>query len=248
MPDSDQIPARREYKYLVDRGRLPALRAALAPFCTLDPNAGPDRAYALRSLYFDTPDLRLYHANEQEAPVRFKARVRCYPDAPKSPVFAEVKLRDGDIIKKPRTSLPQDDWVSGLQAGSALNPFATRVHRHGLRPVALVEYRREAYLSTIDNYARVSIDFNIRCQEQPRWSLEAHPRRWRSIDHPLLTWTRESPCVVELKWAEVAPRWMVGLVQQLDLLRHSFSKYCYSMLQLAEDHRRDYREAQSPWG
>lgn len=250
MASSDYIPARREFKYLVDRSRLPALRAALAPWCDLDANAGPDRAYALRSLYFDAPDLRLYHANEREAAVRFKARVRCYPDAPRSPIMAEVKFRHGDVIRKTRTRLPVDDWTRGLRAGGgvALDPFVTRMHQHDLRPVALVDYRREAWMSRVDEYARVSIDSQIRCQAMERLSLDAHPGRWRTIDHPLIAIMPSSPCVLELKWADFAPAWMVQLTEGLDLLRQSFSKYANSMLSLAEDRFRDYREAQSVWG
>jgi SPX domain protein involved in polyphosphate accumulation len=251
MTRPDEIPPRREFKYLVDRDRIPALRAAIAPFCRLDAHAKEGRGYRLRSLYFDAPDLRLFHANEREAVSRFKARVRCYPDAgASSPVFAEIKFRDGDVIRKTRTRLPQDDWARGLRAGGGvpLGPFVARMHQHDLRPVVLVEYHREAWVSEVDEYARVTIDRTIQCQAMSRLSLEAHPGRWRTIDHPLLTWTRESPCVLELKWAECAPLWMVQVVQNLDLLRHSFSKYSNSMLSLAEDHFRDSREAQSAWG
>lgn len=245
----DHIPARREFKYLFERARLPELRAALRPWCELDPHAGADGTYTLRSLYFDAPDLRLFHANEREAVTRFKARVRTYPGAEGAPVFAEVKSRFGDVIRKSRAALPREDWTQGLRGGGPeLDPFVIRMHRHDLRPVALVEYRREAWMSRVDEYARVSIDTAIRCQAADRLSLEAHPGRWRPIDHPLLTWTPASPCVVELKWADYAPSWMVQLTQRLDLLRHSFSKYCNSMLSLADDQFRDYREAQSTWG
>ncbi len=250
MQSLDYVPARREFKYLLDRRAIPALRAALAPWCDLDSHAGPDRTYKLRSLYFDAPDLRLYHANEREATVRFKSRIRCYPEDPNSPVIAEVKFRNGDVIRKTRTRLPTPDWAQGLRAGgpTALDPFVTRVHQHDLRPVALVEYRREAYMSRVDEYARVSIDTNIQCQSMTRLNLDGHPGRWRTIDHPLLSWTRMSPCVVELKWADYAPVWMHQMVQNLDLLRHAFSKYCNSMFSLAEDRFRDYREGQSVWG
>ena len=247
MLDADAIPPRREFKYLMDRRALPALRRALRVWCDLDTNAGPDNTYALRSLYFDAPDLRLFHANEREAPDRFKARIRCYPEAASSPVLAEIKFRSGDVIRKTRTRLPEGDWTAGLRAGP-LDPFVVRMHRHDLRPVVLVDYRREAWMSRVDDYARVSIDSAIRCQASDRLSLDAHPGRWRPIDHPGLTWTHSSPLVVELKWAECAPAWMVQLVTSLDLLRHSFSKYCFSMLSLAEDHFRDYRAGQSAWG
>ncbi|MCP4872331.1 MAG: polyphosphate polymerase domain-containing protein [Proteobacteria bacterium] len=246
----DHVPARREFKYLMNRADVPALRRALESWCDLDKFAGPDRTYRLRSLYFDAPDMRLYHANEREAPQRFKARVRSYPEAESSPVIAEIKFRSGDVIRKTRTRMPQGDWTRGLRAGGGLDldPFVVRMHRHDLRPVALVDYRREAYMSRVDTYARVSIDSKIQTQAMHELSLEAHAKRWRAVDTPLLTFTSTSPCVVELKWADYAPPWMVQLAQSLDLTRHSFSKYCYSMLSLADDHHRDYREGQSLWG
>jgi hypothetical protein len=244
------IPARREFKYLFPRTRMPELRAALQPWCDLDPYAGPDRRYTVRSLYFDAPDMRLFKANEREAPVRFKARIRCYPASTPWAVFAEIKYREGDVIRKTRDPLPKGDWAAGLRAGggAALGPFVTRMHQNDLRPVVLVEYRREAWVSRVDEYARVSIDTSLRCQPADRLELEANPRRWRAIDNPLRTFTPESPCVVELKWAETAPSWMFQLTQRLDLLRHSYSKYCYSILALADDQFCDYREAQSIWG
>lgn len=248
MATVDTIPPRREFKYLIDRSVMPALRSAVAPYCDRDPNAGPDGAYALRSLYFDTPDMRLFHANEREAHTRFKARLRWYPESDDAHVFAEIKFRMGDIIRKTRDRLPED-WQSALRAGSTvpLNPFTVRMLRHDLRPVVLVDYRREAFVSRVDQYARVSIDSAIRCQGVHTPTLHGRSDRWRLVDNPLHTWTAHSPLVLELKWAEFAPKWMVELVQRLDLLRHSFSKYCYSMVALAEDHQRDYRDAQSAW-
>ena len=117
------------------------------------------------------------------------------------------------------------------------------MHRHDLRPVTLVQYRREAWVSRFDEYARVSIDTRIECQEAHELDLSARPGGWRPIDDPLPTWTPGSVTVVELKFADAIPRWMMGLVQRLDLLRHAFSKYCYSMTALSEDHYRDYRRS-----
>jgi len=247
------IPLRREFKYLVPRSDVPALRASLQGLCRLDPHAGPNNSYRLRSLYLDAPDLRLFHANEREAVSRFKARIRTYPDDPEAPVIAEIKDRNGDIIRKIRASLPEEDWTQALKPGgcgaeapAALHAFTSRVLRHDLRPVCLVQYAREAWVSEWDEYARVSIDSRIECQASHEWTLEDQGS-WRPIDHALLSWTQGSVCVVELKWAEVAPLWMMRLVQELDLLRHSFSKYCYSMTSLSEDHYRDYRRASSTW-
>jgi hypothetical protein len=35
--------------------------------------------------------------------------------------------------------------------------------------------------------------------------------------------------VLEMKFERRPPRWMVALVQRLDLIRYSFSKYCYGV-------------------
>ena len=54
---------RREFKYLVHPSRIPAIRRALQGWCVLDRHAQSNRLYAIRSLYLDTPDLRLAKAN-----------------------------------------------------------------------------------------------------------------------------------------------------------------------------------------
>ncbi len=248
------VPDRREFKYLVPRAEVPALRNMIRGFCDRDPHAGPDGTYKLRSLYLDTWNMRLYKANEREAPVRFKARIRCYPEGdPNGPVFAEIKGRNGDVIRKTRAKLPADGWAAYLQgahpgpfASAALDDFVCRVHRFDLRPICHVEYRREAWMSTLERYARVSIDYRVAVRRETRWTLEGDAAM-RAVDTPLPTHTPGSIAVVELKWADSFPRWMVNLVQELDYLRHSFSKYGYGVLALSDDHHVDYRRSQSVW-
>ena len=248
------IPDRREFKYLMPRSGVPALRSLLRGICEEDPFAGPDGTYTLRSLYLDTWDMRLFKANEREAPIRFKARIRCYPEGrADGPVFAEIKGRDGDVIRKTRAKLPADRWAELLQgappgkhASAALDDYVSRVHRFALQPICAVEYRREAWASTIDEYARVSIDYQVQCRPETEWSLAGNGRVVPT-DTPLPTSTRESICVVELKWADAVPRWMVNLVQALELERYSFSKYCYSVVALNDEHFVDYRRSSSVW-
>lgn len=245
-----EVPARREFKYLVPPQAMGALRVALGGLCDRDPHAGPDGTYVLRSLYLDTADCALFQANERQAVSRFKARVRGYPGAPGAPVFAEIKARHGDVIHKTRAVLRPDTWVEAVcrgQAGDpALDNFIYHRERYDLRPTALVQYRREAWMSRYDDYARVSVDTRIECQAPRGLSLKAGPG-WRPLDLGCNTWTPRSVAVLELKWADHAPRWMVDLVAGLGLLRGAFSKYIYSMLAIAEDHHRDYRWASSPW-
>jgi len=236
----DSIIERYEYKYLVPERLVRAIRSAARTTSRIDKYAGPDGTYRIRSLYFDTPCFDLYLANEREQADRFKLRARVYPGKP-SPVFLEVKRRVLDVIIKTRAAVPADRWrdvlagheaaLSGLSSStrsSALR-FLAPYHRHHIRPVLLVEYEREAYISDVDSYARLTLDRKIAVQSREELDLEANPGQWRPIDHVAQTRTAEPVSVLELKFERRPPAWMSALVKNLDLVRFSFSKYCYGV-------------------
>lgn len=224
---------RREFKYLTDEATAAAVRAAARPFCTLDEHGAsrPGGRYTINSLYLDTPTLELYRANGRELHDRFKLRVRDYPPDTHGPVFLEVKRRVGDAIVKTRAAVPRKQWTALIEdprvpmPGPAVERFVALLHTHQAGPACLVRYEREAWVSQVDGYARVTIDRNIRCQIQERLDLEADPGGWRNVDHAALQQTEDAMTVVELKFTRAVPRWMVNIVQSLDLLRSAFSKY-----------------------
>ncbi|WP_437593890.1 polyphosphate polymerase domain-containing protein [Sorangium sp. So ce1000] len=237
----DSIIERYEYKYLIPDRLIPAIRAAVRTTSRIDKYAGPDGTYRIRSLYFDTDRFDLYWANEREQGDRFKLRARVYPGSKASPVFLEVKRRVLDVIVKTRAAVPAELWREVLAghdtALSALPPaaragalrFLAPYHRHHLRPAVLVEYEREAFISELEAYARLTFDRKIAVQSWDSLELEADPRRWRPIDHTAQTRTAEPVTVLELKFERRPPAWMVALVKRLDLIRYSFSKYCYGV-------------------
>lgn len=236
----DNLIERYEHKYLIPERLVPAIREAALATSKIDKYADPDGTYRIRSLYFDTDRHDLFAANEREQGDRFKVRARVYPGK-KSPVFLEVKRRVLDVIVKTRAAVAAERWLDVLTmqpaALEALSPsaragasrFLALYHRHHLRPVLLVDYQREAYVSELDSYARLTFDRSIVVQTQHRLDCEADPRRWRPIDHRGQTRTREPVCVLELKFERRPPMWMSALVQRLGLVRHSFSKYCYGI-------------------
>lgn len=231
---------RREFKFLIDEELVKRVRAMIRPFCELDPFASkrPDHRYAIESLYFDTPSMALYRANEQEISERYKLRIRTYPDVENSPAFFEVKRRYNDVIVKDRGRAPenwaavveQPGWFPGDGEGGTINlateAFVARVRGKGCSPICTVEYRREAWASTIDDYARVTFDSEIRCQPSRGAAFAVRPGSWRAIDHPHPSYTAiRSPTVLELKFTRAVPSWMVNTVQTLNLHRAAFSKY-----------------------
>ena len=236
----DEIIERYEYKYLVPERLVPEIRRAALSTSSLDKYAGPDGRYRIRSLYLDTDRYDLFWANSREQGDRFKARIRTYPGK-KSPVFFEIKRRVLDVIVKTRAAVPMDLYRDVLAckesalaslSGSAqkgVMKFLAPYHRHHLRPAMLVDYEREAYISDIDVYARLTFDRNIVVQQRDNLCLDADERRFRAVDHTAQTKTLEPVCVLELKFERRPPVWMSTLVRRLELTRASFSKYCYSV-------------------
>ncbi len=229
---------RREYKYLADEDLVDRVRHAIRPFCELDPYAAkaPKNRYSIESLYLDTPDLALYRANDIELVDRFKLRVRHYPDAPKSPVFLELKARYHDTIVKSRgmvgrdwAPICNDPFVSRKLLGTApaVERFVTQTHRIGARPAALVRYSREAWASIVDDYARVTFDRQILgCMVAPdAWTFDADIRDYRGCDDPTGVRDVASLVIIELKFTARVPLWMQSLVETLGLQRRSYSKY-----------------------
>ncbi|MCA9638116.1 MAG: polyphosphate polymerase domain-containing protein [Myxococcales bacterium] len=230
---------RREYKYLIDARTADGIRAAIQPFCELDPWArSPARRYTIDSLYFDTSDLRLFWANDHELVDRFKLRIRGYPEVDGGPLFFEVKRRVNDVIWKTRGKVPRDRWSElicdpsssipeaiGGKDRAAVERFVALARTLRVRPFTLVRYHREPYFSRIDDYARVTFDFNIRAHVMNEPSFEVTPRGWRALDDAVTQRTLESMIVLELKFTSAVPIWLVDLVERFDLRRRSFSKY-----------------------
>jgi hypothetical protein len=236
----DEIIERYEFKYLVPERVVPLVRRVAESTSRIDRYAGPGGTYRIRSLYFDTPALDLFRANAREQADRYKLRARVYPGK-ESPVFLEVKRRVYDVIVKSRAAVPLASWrailagdeaaLGALSASARAKAmaFVTRLHRHHIGPMLLVDYDREAYVSEIDAYARLTFDRRIVVQPHEELSFDDDPLAWRAVDHVARTRTAAPICVLELKFERRPPRWMVDMVRRLELARSSFSKYCYGM-------------------
>ncbi|HMV68971.1 MAG TPA: polyphosphate polymerase domain-containing protein [Myxococcota bacterium] len=239
---ADAIIERREYKYLIAPAMIPRIRRELAGICHPDPYGGPDGRYPIRSLYLDTRSFQLAESNRAEAHTRFKVRVRSYPSAPSAPAFLEVKRRFGDVIRKSRVAVPASEWpgLLSLPAATQRAEVASFVHLVtwlDLRPAAVVEYDREAWVSDLDDYGRVTFDLAIGCQRADDWSLSPRPFARIPLDYPARTATWGPVAILEMKWAGPAPVWMRSLVQRLELIRYAYSKYGSAIEELSE--RRD---------
>ncbi len=240
MEASPNTIERREYKFLIDRSKAAAVRGAILPFCRIDPFAAssPTRTYTIETLYFDTEDLSLFWANDHEQVDRIKMRVRRYADIPNSPLYFEVKRRINDVISKSRGRVAQTAWTQLLSDRAAPIPeeivgrdrvaverFMALARTLHVRPFTLVRYQREPYVSTIDDYARVTLDTWIQAHSCDALTFEPDGGRWRALDGAMMQRARESLIVLELKFTNHIPLWLVNLTRSLGLARGAFSKY-----------------------
>jgi hypothetical protein len=240
---------RLELKYLVDEKVAAAVRADLDLFCRGDPhNAGQDaghrdgsstltgaspaaRGYRVSSLYLDSPALAFHEAKERGDAERLKLRVRTY--SRESPAVLELKRRVCDVIDKTRAAVDRKDVERAARglAGSEnlgrvergfLDRFAHAVAESGAQPH--IQYEREAYVSLVDHYARVTFDRQIQARRAKGWDLDPGDRGWCAFDD---SWSHEpSGCVIlELKCQSLVPMWVLDLVRRHRLKRQSFSKY-----------------------
>jgi hypothetical protein len=228
---ADQIPDRYELKYIIPERQTDALRVSLQPFCVRDPHARQDTdQYPIRSLYLDTPALQLYGMSQQRRARRWKARIRCYNGA--ASLFLEIKSKDHDMVKKQRAMIPIEGWLERLKAGPPLGAsiaertFTDRLQRHHLLPTLMVRCQREAWVSTIDAYARVTFDRRIECQAWQEWSLDGDERNWVSLDDERSMGGVARGVIVELKCLRAVPRWLSALARNLCLPKTRYSKYC----------------------
>ncbi|MBN2574696.1 MAG: polyphosphate polymerase domain-containing protein [Deltaproteobacteria bacterium] len=229
---SIDIPDRYEFKYLIPERQVDAIRRAIEPFCTLDPHSArdPSGQYGIQSLYLDTPNRDLYRISREKRARRWKARVRAYDGS--DTVFLEIKNKDHDMVKKPRARVPAEGWAERVlgrlrpDATQAERLFRQRVERYRLVPTLMVRYRREAWLSIVDSYARVTLDRVVVCQPWDDWSLGADPRNWVALDSERSMWGVPSGVVLELKCLRAVPRWLSSLTRLAGLPRTRYSKYC----------------------
>jgi SPX domain protein involved in polyphosphate accumulation len=221
---------RFEWKYRVPAELVSELTEALQPRTDADSHCvvSMDGAYPVRSLYYDTADLRFYHEKKDGVKVRRKLRVRNYGD---DLYFLEIKRKINKKVVKERVSLPRSE-VSGALDGvdpavvmlgrpdgdlQTLERFRFNMRSLGLIPTVLIAYRRRAWVGRLEPHLRITLDSDLRCHTQPVQDAIFEEIELRPF---------EERCVLELKFDGRPPRWLMDLMSELQLKRESYSKYC----------------------
>ena len=226
---------RFELKYVVRAADFNALRADLALHMRPDAN-GRDGAYAITSLYYDSPDLACMRAKIEGIKFRRKLRIRRYGRGD-GPVFVEIKQRINRTTQKRRLVLEldraydlcADRFAGGFEdAADAAVADEARFMARALdwRPTCLVGYRR--YALTGGEYEpglRVTFDSGL-WAALPDDGLDGGAARHRLLAPQFL--------VMEVKANEAVPLWLANLLARHECALRRYSKYCAGVARLGE--------------
>lgn len=246
---------RREIKYIISENVALAIRSYLSNYLDADEFAAgkPDNSYQVHSLYLDSDNLATYRAGNDGERNRFKLRIRYYDDSDFSPVCFEVKRRINEGVVKLRARVHRHA-VSPLLAGESptaahlfkWNPqqwvdlleFWQLVERLQAAPRAHNAYMREAYVNS-EATVRVTLDRSVRMG--PEFGLDL------GTDMPDGIEVFSGAVILELKFTDRMPMWMIEMVRGFELKSTGAAKYVQGVDLLGE-HKVARRLSGFEWG
>lgn len=215
---------RSEKKYFLSPNDYTTLSTLLSALVPRDPHCGSDHTYRIRSLYFDTINHVDYFAKEDGLYQRQKIRLRRYGPS-SSYIKLEMKNKFGAITVKESLTLSREDAQSLIDgdphcllnytsatAKKLYHEFMTKP----LRPSCMIDYDREAFILSA-HHIRINFDTNI------SGSTTAFDFFDDTIN--LCPIAPRQELLLEVKFNEYLPDYIVDLLAAIPLQNTSFSKY-----------------------
>lgn len=230
------MPGRQEDKYVIPMDRLDEIRQSITPYVQPDNHRALQHSniYEIRSIYFDSFELKDYYEKHAGLQMRKKLRVRGYNKLTEaSEVFLEIKWKNNTFISKDRVPVKYAG-LSDLLAGGDLekhlpyrkdfphsqakaSKFLFYLKRSSRVPTNLVTYTREAYIGKFNHTDRLTFDSNIRSMMFPGLAdLFEETKLMSFLDQEF---------VLEYKSENPVPEWFKRIIQKYNLRKQAFSKY-----------------------
>lgn len=240
---------RYELKYHIPEELIEPISQYAQTYCVLDPysDRSEDKFYGVNNLYLDTPNFLFLERRKHKMDGRFNLRIRSYGDDPIYPYFFEVKFKSRGFIKKKRAKVYGDDWANELMGivdpnfeGHGVNTdykntFIRLVQSYNAAPKVFTQYKRKAYLSVYDDYARVTFDKQLRYTRRDHYDLSPIEEVMSGYDFET-NYNVDSNIILELKCTSRMPMWMLDLISYFNLERTSFSKYMAGVNEVIPDY------------
>ena len=220
---------RFELKYVVTHDAMRAFERDLEGYTRRDAHDTDPRGYEVESVYWDSPELTFFWEKIDGQKFRRKLRSRRYGAGSESG-FVEIKQRTDRTVQKRRMRAPLAEvgrFFDGLEDGgeAAFAPEDPVLQEalflrsyYNLHPIAAVRYRRKAYFGLFERDLRITFDTGLAFGTHAI-DIAGEVDCDRSLLDPRLA-------ILEIKFDERAPLWLVRLVESHGLELVRFSKYC----------------------
>ena len=200
---------RIDTKYLVDRDRLPDILSRLTGHFYVQELAGRRIAH-YNTLYYDTPDVQMYHVHHAGKLHRQKLRARIYCDT--DTAFCEIKTKNTKKrTKKKRVELALKDFGNMLENPEIRDFVAKKLW-----------YNPELLVPQVENeFDRITL-VNMGKTERLTIDMDIHFRNrytQKSAEVPHLV-------IVELKQDGNIPSFFKSVLFDMRIHPYRISKYC----------------------
>jgi hypothetical protein len=224
MADEKEIQFRHELKYNVDLLQYQVLQRKISVLLKPDPNMGKKSSYNIRTLYYDDVNESALCDKVSGVSKRKKYRMRIYNHSDLTIKF-ERKSKVQQYIFKESIRITRSE-ANKLISGSydflanskaqLLRDFYLEIRNNLMRPVAIVEYDREAYIHPVGNL-RITFDTNLRVDIGTTRFFDKDLCTMRVIDQPVI--------LMEVKYNEFLPQYICGLFPETIRPQAAFGKF-----------------------
>lgn len=214
---------RVENKYNCSETEMYILQQRVETVLRPDSNENDPEGYSVVSLYFDDLKDSCLQETVDGVNLRDKYRIRIYNDS-LDVIKLEVKSKKDSRILKRSKSITKEQMERLMRGeciedtASAEDPatlFNIAIKTGGLRPRVVVAYERKAYIFGPGN-VRITFDRNVRASDR----VEDFGKSNISYD-----FLRECDKVLEVKYDEFIPDFLVQLLELGNMQQTAYSKY-----------------------
>ncbi|WDV44260.1 polyphosphate polymerase domain-containing protein [Clostridiaceae bacterium M8S5] len=218
---------RNEIKFYIEMNEYKKLSEIFKSILNLDKNANENGEYWIRSLYFDSLYNSDYYDKMMGTENRKKIRLRIY-DVNCQNVKLEIKNKYNSYMLKESVTISKSDATELTKGNKEVllkynNQIANKVYyymsKDFYRPKVLVDYKREAYISEVQN-VRITFDKDIRSTIS---DFDIFSNKINSI--PIF---EHKTMVMEVKFNRFLPSIIKSVLSNIKSDKSAISKYCMS--------------------
>lgn len=238
---------RYEIKYTIPNHLIDDIILFIKPYCKMDKNTKISEGfYTVNSLYYDSMNYTLFNQRINGKNNRYNVRARFYNKKSGQIVnHLELKQKNGLISTKYRVTLKKKNYPKCLtslkkrtlakkkSAKKNLDMIRTAVQCYNLEPKLLCQYDRMAFVSVVNDYARVTIDKNLKAALCTNYIPKDEYKNFvnygsdSSFD---MGNDSGNSAVLELKcYPTQVPLWFIDMVKKFELINRPFSKYVFGL-------------------